>query len=40
MYKLKEGVEEFCSDLLVSHQMKCECALAAWQHGDFLVAER
>jgi hypothetical protein len=28
MYKLKESMEEFCSDLLASHQRKCECALA------------
>jgi hypothetical protein len=28
MYKLKEAIEKFCSDLLASHQRKCECALA------------
>jgi hypothetical protein len=28
MYKLKEAMEKFCSDLLASHQRKCECALA------------
>jgi hypothetical protein len=28
MYKLKEAIKKFCSDLLASHQMKCECALA------------
>jgi hypothetical protein len=28
MYKLKEAMEKLCSDLLVSHQRKCECALA------------
>jgi hypothetical protein len=28
MYKLKEAMEEFCSDLLASHQRKCNCALA------------
>jgi hypothetical protein len=27
MYKLKETMEEFCSDLLASHQRKCDCAL-------------
>jgi hypothetical protein len=27
MYKLKEAMEMFCSDLLASHQRKCECAL-------------
>jgi hypothetical protein len=29
MYKLKEAIEKFCSDLLASHQRKCECALAS-----------
>jgi hypothetical protein len=28
MYKLEEAMEEFCSDLLASHQRKCDCALA------------
>jgi hypothetical protein len=28
MYKLKEAMEKFCSDLLASHQRKCDCALA------------
>jgi hypothetical protein len=28
MYKLKEAMEKFYSDLLASHQRKCECALA------------
>jgi hypothetical protein len=28
MYKLKEAMEMFCSDLLTSHQRKCEFALA------------
>ncbi len=28
MYKLKEAIEKFCSDLLASHQRKCDCALA------------
>jgi hypothetical protein len=28
MYKLKEALEKFCSDLLASHQKKCDCALA------------
>jgi hypothetical protein len=28
MYKLKEAIEKFCSDLLASHRRKCECALA------------
>jgi hypothetical protein len=28
MYKLKEAIEKFCSDLLAPHQRKCNCALA------------
>jgi hypothetical protein len=28
MYKLKEAMEKFCSDLLASHQKKYDCALA------------
>jgi hypothetical protein len=28
MYKLKEDMEKFSSDLLASHQRKCDCALA------------
>jgi hypothetical protein len=28
MYKLKKVLEKFCSDLLASHQRKCEGALA------------
>jgi hypothetical protein len=28
MYKLKEVIEKICSDLLASHQRKCDCALA------------
>jgi hypothetical protein len=27
-YKLKEDIEKFGSDLLASHQRKCDCALA------------
>jgi hypothetical protein len=27
IYKLKEAMEEFYSDLLASHQRKCDCAL-------------
>jgi hypothetical protein len=29
MYKLKKVMEKFCSDLLPSHQRKCECALVS-----------
>jgi hypothetical protein len=28
MYKLKEAMKKFCSDLLLAHQRKCVCALA------------
>jgi hypothetical protein len=28
MYKLKEAIEKFYSDLLASHRRKCHCALA------------
>jgi hypothetical protein len=28
IYKLKEAIEKFCSDLLASHRRKCDCALA------------
>jgi hypothetical protein len=34
MYKLKEGMEKFCSDLLASHPRKCDNALvgmATWR---------
>jgi hypothetical protein len=37
MYKLKEAMEEFCSDLLSSHQRKCDCALvgmATWRFSS------
>jgi hypothetical protein len=29
-----------CSNLLDSHQRKCDCAWLAWQHGGSLVIER
>jgi hypothetical protein len=29
MYKLNEDLEKFCSDLLASHQRKCDYALAS-----------
>jgi hypothetical protein len=28
MYKLKEAIENFCSDVLASHRRKCDRALA------------
>jgi hypothetical protein len=34
MSEVKEAMEKFCSDLLASHQRKCECALvgmATWR---------
>jgi hypothetical protein len=37
MYKLKEAMEKFCSDLLTSHQRKCDCALvgmAIWRFSS------
>jgi hypothetical protein len=40
MYKLKEAMEKFCSDLLASHQKKYDCALAGMANGGSLVAER
>jgi hypothetical protein len=27
MSEVKEAMEKFCSDLLATHQRKCECAL-------------
>jgi hypothetical protein len=33
-YKLVETIEKSCSDLLASHQRKCECAWPAWQNED------
>jgi hypothetical protein len=36
MYKLKEAIEKFCSDLLASHQRKCDCALAGIATWMFL----
>jgi hypothetical protein len=33
-YKLVETIEKTCSDLLASHQRKCEYAWPTWQNGD------
>jgi hypothetical protein len=33
-YKLDETIEKTCSDLLASHQRKCEYAWPTWQNGD------
>jgi hypothetical protein len=35
MCKLKEAMEKFYSDILVSHQRKCECALAGMASWRF-----
>jgi hypothetical protein len=35
MYKLKEAMEKFYSDLLASHQRKCVCALAGMATRKF-----
>jgi hypothetical protein len=37
MYKLKEAIEKFCSDLLASHQRKCEydlAGMATWRFSS------
>jgi hypothetical protein len=39
-YKLELTFTKACSDLLASHQRKCDYAWLAWQHGGFLVTER
>jgi hypothetical protein len=39
-YYLGQSFVMTCSDFLVSHQRKCDCAWLAWQHGGFIVAER
>jgi hypothetical protein len=35
MYKLKEAMEEFCRDILATHQKKCVCALAGMETWRF-----
>jgi hypothetical protein len=35
MYKLKEAIEKFCSDLLASHRRKCDCALVGMATWSF-----
>jgi hypothetical protein len=32
--KTGEAIEKPCSDLLASHQRKCDCAWPAWRNGD------
>jgi hypothetical protein len=29
MYKMMEAIEKFCSDILASHRMNCDCVLAS-----------
>jgi hypothetical protein len=36
MYKQKDAMEKFCSDLLASHQRKCDYALAGMCNTHFL----
>jgi hypothetical protein len=33
-YKLEEAIEIPCSDLLASHQRKCEYVWSTWRNGD------
>jgi hypothetical protein len=40
MYKLKEAMEKFCSDLLTSHQRKCDCALAGMATWRFFSRQK
>jgi hypothetical protein len=40
MYKLKEPIEKFCSDLLASHQRKCDCALAGMATRRFFSCRK
>jgi hypothetical protein len=35
MYKLKEAIEKFCSDLLASHRRKCDYALTGMSTWRF-----
>jgi hypothetical protein len=40
MYKLKEAMEKFCSDLLASHQRMCGCALAGMATWRFFSHQK
>jgi hypothetical protein len=40
MYKLKEAIEKFCSDLLASHRRKCDCALAGMATWRFFSCRK
>jgi hypothetical protein len=40
MYKLKEAMEKVCSELLASHQRKCDCALAGMASWRFFSYQK
>jgi hypothetical protein len=40
MYKLKEVIEKFYSDLLASHRRKCDCALAGMATWRFFSHQK
>jgi hypothetical protein len=40
VYKLKEAIEKFCSDLLASHRRKCDCALAGMATWRFFSCRK
>jgi hypothetical protein len=40
MYKLKEAIEKFCSDLLASHRRKRDCALAGMATWRFFSRQK
>jgi hypothetical protein len=40
MYKLKEAIEKFCSDLLSLHRRKCGCALAGMATWRFFSRQK
>jgi hypothetical protein len=40
MYKMKEAIEKFYSDLLASHRRKCDCALAGMATWRFFSRQK
>jgi hypothetical protein len=40
MYKLKEVMKKFCSDLLSLHQRKCDCALTGMETWRFFSRQK
>jgi hypothetical protein len=40
MYKVKEAIEKFCSDLLASNWRKCDCALAGMATWRFFSRQK